>query len=374
VPTKKGQGHGDSVYGRRLQISIALNSSYAMIYAALFAYPIYLMVNTLLNGMLFTPLMLTYFSITAFLAYRVWPNFIYAVLLPYTEWKMYKRDYTRLNRVYRKVLAVARPLGLNKYAEIVTRCNLALVQLQLGELEEAEDIYRQCLELLTKLPPNPRFKGVKQLYRVYVNCGLTVALCHQEKFLEAELVMANVVDVLNDKKVATGVYEGYAYYLLGHIHLGLNEATAEADILKGMNVIQNAKPSASVREHSRSQMINACNLALARIYIEGGRVSEANTCYEKFFAALEQGESTISPLAVRDLNLLASQFLLGHDYARAEKILQLCYFLMSPTPFAPLAKQTIAMYEALLTETGRVGEIGDLKSWLHPVSLLSSIG
>ncbi|MDR3616255.1 MAG: tetratricopeptide repeat protein [Candidatus Obscuribacterales bacterium] len=354
-------------------MSIAKNSAAALVSVGVFAYLIYVVVAALFSGIIFTPLMLTYVCVTAFVAYRLWSNFLYAILLPYTEWKMYKRDYVRLNRVYRKVLAIAKPIGLNDYAEVVARCNLGLVQLQLGELEEAEDIYRQCLELLSKLPPNPRFKGVKQVYGVYVSCGLAVALCHREKFLEAELLLANVFDAINDKKTAVGMYEGYAYYLLGHVHLGLKEATAEANILKGMKQIQNAKPSASVREHSRSQMLNACNLALARIYIEGGRVEEANSYHEKFFADLEQGKSTVSPLAVKDLHLLASQFLLVHDYVRAEKILQLCYFLMSPTPFAPLAKQTLSMYETLLTETGRVGEISDLKSWLHPISLLTSV-
>lgn len=314
-----------------------------------------------MNGTLVAPLTLTYICVTAFMLYRAWPNFIYSISLPITEWKMYRREYVQLNRMYRTMLSLARPLGMSGYANIGIRCNLASVQLQLGELEEAEDIYRSCLALLDKQTPNLRFQSSHNLYRLFVKCGVAITLCHQEKYLEAELLLAEVFDSINAKTFAADLYEGYAYYLLGHVHMGLKDKSAADDVLKGLNLMRKAKTVQSFREHTRSQMINACNLALALIYIESGNVAEANIYYDKFFAELEEGRSTISPLGVKDLNAIAKCYLDLDDYGRAEKILQLCYFLMIPTPFTPVAKQTVNLYETLLLRTGRDGEIADLK-------------
>ena len=349
-------------------MSVGKNAATAIILVILLSYFAYYAIYSLIAGNAFTPFVLTYFFVISVVLARSWPNLVYAMLLPYTEWKMYKRDYLRLNRLYRKILSFAKPLGLTSYAEIVTRCNLANIQLQLGEYEEGESIYRHCLELLYNMRPNPRINNVHGLYSVYINCGLAVALCHEEKYLEAELLMASVFDVINSKKFSAGLYEGYAYYLLGHTHIGLKESSAEENVLKAIKTISAVKNAQG--EHSRGQMLNACNLALARIYFENARVDEATKYYDKYFADLEEGRSTVSPLAVKDLSAIANSLLGLHDYARAEKTLQLCYYLMAPTPFAPLAKRTLLMYETLLNETNRANEVADLKCWLHPVSLL----
>jgi tetratricopeptide (TPR) repeat protein len=357
-----------SVYERGLLISIARVSAITLCCGGLYLFIGYLIWMTDFKDL--SVLMFCNLCLILVLAFRMWPVVLHDALIPYTRWQNYKRNYHKVTSIHRFALALPRPVGLTRLAEVASMANLGWALIQLGDWEEAETLYRKCLIMLGNL--RIIFPSKRKFFEVYVRTYLVVALCQQEKFVEAELVLAEVFDAFTSKKTSLDAYEGFAYYLLGHIHLGLGESSAEANLLKGMKLLQSAKPTTRATTNTKNDMINACNLDLARSCITGGRIDEGNAYCENFFAALEQKKATVAPTAVRSLTLLANQYMTLHDYARAEKLLQLCYLLMLPTPFTPLAKATIAAYETLLSQTGRSNEIPDMKSWLQPINLLTS--
>lgn len=158
----------------------------------------------------------------------------------------------------------------NKNLAQQTLNNLAEVYLQLGRLDEAEDIYRKYLDYATALK-NPLSISIS-------TNNLIKTLIAKQQYAEAKTLALNIIIDLQDNDFK--YYLAEAYLLLGEIEQANNDyPLAKQHYEKALSIFQ---------QQGLPEKISQAHFFIAQIYADMGDLNKANTTLALVIASINK--------------------------------------------------------------------------------------
>jgi hypothetical protein len=103
------------------------------------------------------------------------------------------------------------------------------------------------------------------------------------------------------------------------------------------------------------------------LYLQQGKKEEADLLSRRLIGELRERPAPILQHSMSVLNRLGQKYMDLGAWAEAEYVLEFAYSVARGYPMHPEAHEIAVSFERLLTETGRKGEIADMKLWIRPV-------
>jgi tetratricopeptide (TPR) repeat protein len=256
----------------------------------------------------------------------------------------------------------------------VAVANLALIKLARGDYHHAELLYE---ELIGQVKKRKRL-AKHNITAVYINnlahVKIAQACTHEELFdlelQEAERLAKEALTIWQGAGAQKNEPAGVAYPL---------QVLAEIDILRGdlsaaesklSQVIKlncDGRQSYFILPESRQGLYFESHLWLALLYLQQGKKEEADLLSRRLIGELRERPAPILQHSMSVLNRLGQKYMDLGAWAEAEYVLEFAYSVARGYPMHPEAHEIAVSFERLLTETGRKGEIADMKLWIRPV-------
>jgi tetratricopeptide (TPR) repeat protein len=251
----------------------------------------------------------------------------------------------------------------------ITASNLGLLQLCLGEYENAESSFDQSAGFVKKT------RWLKRSFRaIVIYNNLAISQMRLNNYFDAEATARQALEIAESPRAQRWyrLFAAAPLTVLGAIHLRLGELESAVEEFQRALQICESSPTPRRFPNAKNQFAQ-CQLSiflgLAIATIRLGKDDESQQWCTRALSVMAANRSLVSTLTLENLTMLANEFMNKKLFSEAECLLDFAYMIGRNHPFHPDAKQLLNYYEKLLLLTDRQSDVNDMRSWVRHVEI-----